>query len=160
VPARHGANALKNYVETHETVMEQFRREGFVESDTIDLVSAGNGLFHMEGEIRCLGGLVCTVEKWLETVDATDIGNPKIQTFRYSYNVSVSGMHNVFRYDNADHYRHADAHHRHAFDWQTGAQTPGSPAWIGKERWPVLGDVVREMSDWYWGHEAVLPRRA
>lgn len=158
MPSRHGANALKNYVETHETVMAQFYREGFVESDTLEIASAGKGLFHMEGEIRCLGGLVCTVDKWLETVDAADPENPGIRTFRYSYNVSVAGMHSVFRYDNADHHGHADAHHRHDFDWRTGATAVGSPRWVGEGDWPTLGDVLREMSEWYWAHEAQLRR--
>lgn len=135
MPSRHGPNALENYVATHETVMAQFYREGFVESDTLEIASAGKGLFHMEGEIRCLGGLVCTVDKWLETVDATDPENPGIRTFRYSYNVSVAGMHSVFRHDNADHHGHDDAHHRHEFDWRTGAAAAGSPRWI--RRGPV-----------------------
>jgi hypothetical protein len=153
VPPRHGPNTLRNYVATHETIMEQFFREGFVESDALELVAAGSGVLLMNGTISCKGGLVCTVEKWMETVGAPDRENPRIQTFRYSYNVSVSGLHNLFRYDNADHHGHEDSHHRHAFDPETGAQAPGSPEWIGAARWPTLGEVLREMSDWYWEHQ-------
>src|SRR3990172_2438968 len=48
--------------------------------------------------------------------------NPLVQTLLYSYNLSVQGWNNVFRYDNAHaHGAHADHHHRHAFDWRTGA---------------------------------------
>jgi hypothetical protein len=159
VPGRHGPNTLRHYVATHDTIMEQFHREGFVESDTLEIASVGDGIFQMEGQIACLGGLLCTVEKWLETVDVSDLGNPRVQTFSYSYNVSVAGMGNLFRYDNADHHGHPDQHHRHAYDWRTGTQPVDSPRWIGAAGWPTLGDVLREMSDWYWEHEGELPRR-
>lgn len=135
--------------------MEQFYREGFVESDALELASAGDGLFLLQGTVSCLGGLVCTVEKWMETVDDADPGNPRIKTFRYSYDVSLSGSCNLFRYDNADHHGHEDSHHRHEFDPVTGAQVAGSPKWIGAARWPTLGEVLREMSDWYWNRTSV-----
>jgi hypothetical protein len=121
------------------------------------MVSVGRGIFLMEGQVSCLGGLICTVGKWIETVDASDAENPRVQTFHYNYNVNVSGMGNLFRYDNADHHGHQDPHHRHACDWRTSKATK-PPEWIGEDRWPTLGDVLREMSDWYWERKGDLPR--
>lgn len=120
---KHGPNRLLSYLSIHETVMGQFARDGFVESDGIVLEPFGADALKIEGEIRCLGGLIVTVRKILRVLEGGEAdANPLVQTLLYSYNLSVQGWNNVFRYDNAHaHGAHADHHHRHAFDWRTGA---------------------------------------
>jgi len=154
VPGKHSPTSLRNYLSIHETVMQRFRRDGFVEFDDLALVPIGGGSIKMEGQIRCEGGLVCTVEKVLDVVDATDAENPLVLTVRYAYNVHVAGGHNLFRYDNVHGYPgHADASHRHAFDWPTGEV--GEVTWTGDE-WPTLGEVLEEMREWFWTHRSEL----
>lgn len=152
--AKHSPNDLRSYLEIHETVMQRLRREGFVESDDLSLAPLGGGDIKMEGQIRCEGGLVCSVEKILAIVDATDPHRPLVQTVRFAYNVHVGGHHNLFRYDNVHrHPGHPDASHRHAFDWRTGEAGP--VRWIGPD-WPTLGEVLEEMRTWFWEHRDEL----
>lgn len=151
---KHSPNTLRNYLSIHETVMQRFRRDGFVDFDDLELVPLGAGSIKLEGQIRCEGGLVCTVEKLLTIVDATDAENPLVQTVRFAYNVSIAGRHNLFRYDNVHGYPgHADASHRHSFDRRTGEAE--EVTWIGGE-WPTLGEVLEEMRQWYWTHRGEL----
>lgn len=152
--AKHGPNSLRNYLSIHETVMGQFDRDGFVDVSALELEPLGAGAIKMVGEIRCQGGLVCTVEKVLAVVDRTNPDDPLIQTDRYAYNVHVAGHGNLFRYDNVHkHPGHADENHRHAFDWRTGEQI--GITWVGPD-WPTLGEVLAEMREWYWAHSAEL----
>ena len=151
---KHSPNTLRSYLAIHETVMQRLRRDGFVESDDLSVVPLGGGAIMMEGQIRCEGGLVCTVEKILAIVDATDGDNPLVQTVRFAYNVHVAGHHNLFRYDNVHAYQgHADASHRHAFDWRTGEA--GEIRWVGSS-WPTLGEVLEEARAWFWEHRQEL----
>ncbi len=151
---KHSPNALRSYLEIHETVMERFRREGFVEIDALEVYPLGASNLKMEGQISCEGGLVCRVEKLLEVVDANNPNNPLVQTVRYAYNVHLAGGRNLFRYDNAHrHAGHGDENHCHAFDWRTGAAL--SVRWTGAD-WPTLGEVLSEMRDWYWQNRAAL----
>lgn len=139
--------------------MEQFCRDGFVEGDDLELVPFGAGVLKLEGKIRCVGGLVVTVRKLLEIVGSVSEAdalaeNAPVQTFSYSYNVSIEGGHSVFRYDNAHpHPGHPDAHHRHEFD-KAGSALPLQ--WVGEARWPTLGQVIAEARSWYWAHRDEL----
>ncbi len=151
---KHSPNTLRNYLAIHETALQRLSRDGFVESHDLSLVPLGGGAIMMEGKIQCEGGLVCTVEKILAIVDATDGDNPLVQTARFAYNVHVAGHHNLFRYDNVHAYKgHADASHRHAFDWRTGEA--GEIRWVGAE-WPTLGEVLEEARGWFWEHRQEL----
>jgi hypothetical protein len=107
----------------------KFRSTELVGDDTIGLYAYENDLL-MQGEIACIGMIVVGVWKLLEYTH--DAGcDAKMQTVSYSYNVSIRGMNNVFRYDNQHaewlYPRHQDEHHRHAFDWQTGDEFRDSP---------------------------------
>jgi hypothetical protein len=42
---------------------------------------------------------------------------------------------------------HEDAHHKHEFDWATGAEIAGSPKWCGVEGWPTLFDFVMKVAE-------------
>ncbi len=120
--SKHGPNRLLAYIEIHETVLAKLRRGGFVESDNLELLPLPGDVLHMEGEVRCAGGLVITVDKYLRIVDGAGTADPTVQTYSYAYNVSLAGRGNVFRYDNAhDHAGHRDRHHRHQYDHRTGA---------------------------------------
>jgi hypothetical protein len=115
----------------------------------------------MLGEISCLGGIVLRVEKCLGIVEGQGM-DALIQTAWYSYNASVRGAYNIFRYDNQDEdfsFRpgHQDAHHKHLFDWQTGDET--GLEWIGSEAWPTLGQVIEELHQWYWSNRILLPSK-
>jgi hypothetical protein len=111
--------------------MEALRAEGFVQGDSLEWY-AGGGLLWLEGEIACCGNIVINVKKALEIVDASDPDNPDVQTFLYAYNAHIRGHGNISRYDNEHaHPGHADAHHKHVYDWHSGEQIAGSPfEWI------------------------------
>ncbi len=143
---RHGPCRLDRYVSVHETVLEQFRTEGFVNGDTLAFLDFGPFL-ELAGEIGCAGRIVVKVWKRLEYSGEGDI--PFVRTVRYSYHVSVQHAGSLFRYDDAHPYPgHADAHHRHQYGWPNPGQVDGSPAWVGAARWPTLGEVIREAADW------------
>ena len=152
---RHGPCRFDRYVSIHETVLDQFRTEGFVNGDTLEFFDLGP-LLEIAGEIGCAGRIVVKVWKLLEYSGGGEL--PFVRTVRYSYNVSVRNAGNVFRYDNAHAYDgHADAHHRHEYDWPRPGQVDGSPVWIGAARWPTLGEVIREAADWRAANRDRLP---
>lgn len=151
---KHSPNGLRSYLDIHETVLQRFEREGFIDAHDIEVTALGGGAIEISGQIRCEGGLVCTVEKTLQIVDASNSDDPAVQTVAYAYNVHVVGHHNLLRYDNVHTYPgHGDASHRHAFDWRTGEVEEIS--WVGPE-WPTLGEVLDEMRQWYWLHRDEL----
>lgn len=157
-PPKHGASRFSRYLEIHETVLAQYRGQGFVDGDAIKVERFGRRLL-MQGEIACRGNIVIAVEKMLEVCDREP--DPLVQTVWYAYNVYVKGKWNVFRYDNQHpHWQypgHHDEHHRHAFDWETGDELRGSPEWIGAARWPTLGEVIEEARQWHADNYARLP---
>lgn len=139
--------------------MEQFRDEGFVDGDTLAFNPIGGGILLLEGEVACKGTIVIQVFKSLEILpNQGDCADPLVQSIRYSYNAFVQGVGNIMRNDNAhSHLGHGDAHHRHVFDWKTKTEKPGSPFWIGEDKWPTLGDFIADARDWYWENHADLP---
>lgn len=133
------------------------RADGFVGEDTLTLESIGAGLLAMTGEIACLGGIVMRVEKYLDVLEGESL-DAYVRTFEYKYNAFVRRNNNILRYDNSHTYPgHADAHHKHLYDWKTGDHIPGFPVWVGEEGWPTLGEVMEELRIWYWENREELP---
>lgn len=157
-PPQHRPNRLKSYLETHETVLAQLRRDGFVGEDNISL-SAGSEQLLMFGEIACLGGIVIRVEKALRILERNG-SRSLVETDWYAYNVSVRNVANIFRYDNQDvdftfREGHQDRHHKYVFDWTTGDEQ--EVQWVGADNWPKLNQVIEEALDWYWENRNKLP---
>lgn len=138
--------------------MEQFKHEGFIGCETLEFKALW-GALRLQGEIGCLGNIVIGVDKYIDIVGGYG-RTGTVQTKWYAYNVFIRNGYNIFRYDNQDQelFRngHLDQHHKHLFDWRTGQEMPGSPVWIGEEGWLNLGEVIREVSDWYWIHKNEL----
>lgn len=146
---KHGPNVLSKYIEIHETVMDRYVRDGFVEFNGVNFESLGAGIILVEGAISCEGGLLCRVEKTLQVVVGGDESDPLVQTVKYAYNVSLSGYGNLFRYDNVHvHAGHHGPNHRHGFDFGTRAETVTET----RAEWPTLGEVLEEMRQWHWDH--------
>ena len=157
-PPKHLPCPLLHYLQTHDTVIRQFRDDGFVGADTLSLELFAPSTIFLGGQIGCLGRIVIGVEKLLSVLDSSD--NPNVQTETYSYHVGVKPIASLFRYDNShQHVGHPDPHHRHAFVWSGHEQRPDSPTWIGADNWPTLGDVIAESRAWYWEHYEGLQNR-
>ena len=157
---RHGPNRFSSYTRIHETVIRQFIDTGFIGSENLEFSSLPYK-FRLKGEIACLGDIIISVDKMLEVIDFVN-GDPMVQTLWYAYNARVKSCGNFLRYDNQDpdYLRpgHGDDHHKHMFDWRDGIEYPGSPYWVGKKEWPVLGAVITEVQDWYWANKLLLPQ--
>lgn len=146
--------------------MVQLRATTFVGADTLRLI-AQPSLILMVGDIGCLGNIRITVEKYLaiQTPEATPSDviegrdhDIEVQTIVYVYHASVCDHGAILRYDNNHPWpKHADEHHAHRFDWRNRDDDSGRVEWIGAERWPSLGDVVREVCDWYYVNRDELP---
>lgn len=156
---KHQPSRFGRYQEVHNTVISQFQARSFVGPETLVFDPAAYGIL-LKGEIGCRGNIVVNVDKFIEILDGSG-ETAIVQTRWYSYNVFVRGYYNIFRYDNqdADYLRqgHLDEHHKHHFDWRIGRELHGSPEWIGADKWPTLGNVLEEVEDWYWTHQAELP---
>lgn len=154
---RHAPNRFKSYQQIHETVINRYRQD-FIEHETIHFDPYPDG-YLISGQIFALDGIVITVEKFLEILGGSD-DNAIVQTRWYSYNASLQGRFNILRYDNQDedYLRpgHLDEHHKHVFDWKTGAEVQGSPFWVGHDGWPTLGDVINELQGWYYDNLSEL----
>lgn len=145
--------------------MAQLRETQFVGADTLKLVAWPSRLL-MIGDIGCLGGIRISVEKYLRIMTpgatASDViagdHDIEVQTFAYAYHAAVEGCGMVLRYDN-NHGRpgHLDWHHVHRGDWRSKDDDTGVVEWIGEHRWPTLGDVIRELSNWYEAVRDELP---
>lgn len=165
---RHGAIFYSSYIEIHETVMQQFRERHFIGHDTLEFIPI-SPTYYLQGRIFCLGQIIIDVEKALHPEFLVGCSDPMVRTKWYAYNVSLQGAGNIFRYDNQDkdYLRpgHDDDHHKHTFNIVTSdlnkiTQTIEhihSPVWIGRHRWPTLGDVLAEIEAWYWENYSFLP---
>lgn len=156
--SKHCPNRFSNYLKVHTTVIDQFKARDFIGSENLSFQSLDKNIF-LEGEIACLGRILVTVHKKLKIVDHE---KQLVQTSCYAYNASIQGAGNLFRYDNQDEdfaFRpgHKDEHHRHDFDWKTDTECIDSPKWIGVDGWLTLGEVIQELSDWYWKSKEDLP---
>ncbi|NJK29085.1 MAG: hypothetical protein HC790_11090 [Acaryochloridaceae cyanobacterium CSU_3_4] len=142
----------------HQTVMEKYNCDGFVCDNNIELKKFEYE-FQMIGEIGCLGNIIISVNKKMSILHyAGKI--PVVETKRYSYNVSVRGGYNLFRYDNTHtegrYPGHPDDHHKHEYDFITGRPLHQIPKWIGADNWPHLGSVIGEAQVWYWENQKLI----
>lgn len=135
--------------------MQQFVREGIVESDTLEFADLGNGFLLLEGRIWCLGGAYIDVWKLLKIVDGEG-RTARVQTCRYNYNAALPRVGNIFRYDSADEFH--PEHHVHRFDTLAGDRD-GTREPVDENEYPTLGEVIRELANWYYDHSAELRAR-
>lgn len=153
--ARHGPNRLLDYLTTHETVVRRFEDDGLVEEDGLEFVPAAEGRYLFQGYILLRDRrLKVTVTKLLETVGSGNPDDPMVQTVAYSYNVSIIGHGNVFRYcsphdENDDPIDHHRQHHRHQYDPLGSDRLRSTVSLITDGDWPTLGQVVQEADAWY-----------
>ncbi len=149
MPGKHGPNRLSSYIEVHETVMMHLHRGGIVISDSLVFTPLRESIL-LEGRVHCLGGVTIDVRKVLSILER-DGANSLVQTVHYSYNVSLEGFGNLFRYDSphATHNRH---HHVHRYQVPE-SDKDGSVEFIhDDEQIPTLGEVIGEAMDWYYRH--------
>ena len=157
VPAKHGPARYASYVEIQKSVIGQLIGQGFVAFDETKFTFLTREMVLLFGHLGCSGGIVVGVEKYLQVSGELD-GSPLVQTSQYSYNVWLQGGYNLLRYDNSHvHPGHPDKHHKHEFDWRTGAELSHSPICIGAAAWPTLGEVLHETRDWYYANAMLLP---
>ena len=144
---KHGPNRLSNYVDVHETVMEHLLRGGLVISDNLVFTPLRDTIL-IEGHVDCLGGIKVDVHKALRIL-VGEGPDALVQTVRYSYNVSIEGRGNVFRYD-SPHETHNKKHHVHRYDVMN-RDVVGTVAFTEHESdIPTLGDVIEEAVEWYF----------
>jgi hypothetical protein len=156
-PAKHSPTKFSTYVSIHENWMDKLRAKDFIREDSLQFTFLEAGLLKIEGEISCRGNIAVRVEKTLIVLEdeATD---PLVQTILYAYNASVRGHKSFLRYNNLHRLPgHKDDHHKNFFDWKTEEHLPGSPAWVGENGWPTLGEYIEEVEQWYWRHREELP---
>lgn len=135
--------------------MRRFVDDGLVEEDGLEFLSGAHGQYVFDGHVILRDGrLKVTVAKVLESTDDGDSANPMVQTIAYSYNVSIIGHGNVFRYcsphdENDDTIDHHKQHHRHQYDPFGPDRFKNQVTLIEDGNWPTLGQVVQEADQWY-----------
>jgi hypothetical protein len=148
------------YSEREATILDQFRKEGFVRAEDLTFLLLRPRILR-RGLIDCLGNVEITVfEKHM--IVGGEPANPLVDRIKYSYNVSVAGRGNVFRY-NSPHGDHPEGdprreHHVHRFDpfAPEPADTETVEVISEEADRPGLGDVLREAADWYYDHAGEL----
>jgi hypothetical protein len=156
VGKKHGPNRLSNYLETHDTVMQQFVTRGFVLSNELSFWPYGQGLFVLAGDVRCLGHFTLRIAKVLEVVGG-EPGNRLVQTAAYSYNGFLEGLGNILRYDSPHDPAHRPFHHVHRYRVLEG-DTDGTVEEIAEDAWPTIGDVLMELEEFYYENFGRLPQ--
>ncbi|NTW52991.1 MAG: hypothetical protein HGB22_10460 [Chlorobiaceae bacterium] len=116
--------------------MHKYKCDGFVIYEGL-LITPLRKAILITGTIECSGGLKVEVQKRLDILDQED-RNPLVQTVSYSYNVFLTGVGNVFRYD-SPHKDHNQQHHVHRYDVLNAGNTV-AVTYIGdEENIPTLG---------------------
>jgi len=162
--SKHAPARFHSYITAHDNHMAQLRATQFVGADTLSLV-AWPGRLVMVGDIGCLGNITISVEKYLKVItpDATPDHvlagdhDVEVQTYIYSYRAGVRGHGTIVRVDNNHVWPgHPDEHHKHHCNWRSDDDS-GEVEWLGEERWPTLGEFVREVMEWHGTHREELP---
>lgn len=139
--SKHGANSWDDYLNVHQRRIADFIGH-FIIEDRVEFNRTASQVL-WEGEILCAGGIEIHVRK--RQLIRYRHGRPWVHTVDYSYQVMRREARHVtpmFRYDNAAHYDHPDAHHRHQFDANGREILPATH--VGESGWPTLGDVIEE----------------
>lgn len=136
--ARHGWNALEDYLHVLERVIED---DPFViEHSLSTYMSSENG--DISGDIVCHGDIIVNVLKYLE-IEEYD-GKPYARTVKYSYHARYEGGPDILRYDNAHTEGDVRANHKH--DYRSGEEVVTD---LGND-WPHLSDVLAELRALVW----------
>src|SRR6266487_818023 len=85
---RHGPNRFGNYLQIHQTRMQQYLRGEFVFADSVTFAAPAGGYILVAGEIKCLGGIRIAVNKRLKILSGKG-ANATVQTSEYHYNAFV-----------------------------------------------------------------------
>lgn len=149
---RHGPNRLQRYLEIHTTVMAKMLYSGLVVEDGLELPNGADGELVIVGDLLLRDRVLkVTVVKSLQVLEETDPSNPDVQTSSYSYNVSLVGHGNVFRYC-SPHSDHNEYHHRHQYD-PFGSHPEANTVTDCGDDWPTLSEVIEEAEEWYWANK-------
>lgn len=141
---RHGWNSWDGYLAVHQKRLADFHGH-FLLEDRLTFTRTRDTVF-WSGELLCADGIEIHVTK-RQTVRERR-GRTEVQTTDYSYQVlrrTGSSVRPLFRYDNAAHHDHPDAHHRHRYD-EAGVEID-PPEHVGRSGWPTMGDVIDEAHD-------------
>jgi len=148
---------LKEYFQTLNTILGQFRDNDFVESDSLEIERFYDSIVH-SGEIALQGRLVLTVVENFSLATGVD-DSIVIVPDRYSYNLTLRGHNNVFRFDNSHpefiHPGLSSEHQKHLFDWRTGRELPDSP--VSSQGHPAIHDVLCDAREWHGNHFGEIP---
>ena len=141
---RHGWNSLEDYLYQYHRRLEDYF--GFIEDYTFSaelVFEYERNIVSINMEIFCTNKTKITVVK---TAAVKLQGNKLLaKTEDYSYNASIPGEGNVFRYDNAHiHNGHKTKHHKHTFQIP-GIEDNNSPIPIDDDKWPHLHQIVEEL---------------
>lgn len=143
---KRSPHRLQSYLDTHHAHMDSLRREGTVGGDTIEWGPAGGSDFRLHGEIACIGDIVISVDKTLE-IQSGNGHQALVLGALYKYNAHLAGNGVIVRYDNVHkHNGHRDEYHKHDGDPFAGTEHPA--VWVGRDNWPTLADVIREVRGW------------
>lgn len=133
--------------------MARHREDGLVidTCDTLTFESIGGGVISLCGEIRCVGDISIDVEKYLAIVDGEGHAT-RVQTFKFTYDVHINKIGNIFRYCSA-HPDHNKQTHVHRYDvFGTGEEDAKGFRFLNDEEWPNLSQVIIEAAGFYYDH--------
>ena len=149
---------LDRYKRIHDQNMAHLEMAGFVIQNHLKFLETRHEVL-LYGQVVCISPILLKVNKKLSILDR-DNKIPVVKSRTYEYNVSLTGMHNLFRYDNThrgDRYSgHFDDFHKHEFDIRTGIQRHESPIWVGEHQWPTLDQVIEEACAFYFDHKLLI----
>jgi len=124
--------------------LDALRAGRFLVDDRVKRAESSSGALTFRGRLYFEHGLI------LEFSIAFEQRGEEILPVQSGYHAAFADPHlAIFRYDDAHpHPGHPDHLHKHVFD-PPGAPDPGTVVWIGRDNWPTLFDVVRELEDWW-----------
>lgn len=130
--SKHGANSWDDYLHVHQHRIADFI--GHFSLDDRLAFTRTQTQVSWEGEILCADGIEIHVRK--RQLITYRRGRPWVRTVDYSYQViqrQAGDATPMFRYDNAGHFDHPDAHHRHQFDVNDREILPATH--VGESGW-------------------------
>jgi hypothetical protein len=153
---RHGPHRFDHYEKVHDSNMQMLAAEGFVLDDDLRFQPLGDQQIALTGVVRCQGQILVEVEKILE-VQSGRGHTAFVQTTAYRYHAQVLGVGNILRYENSD---HNQFDHVHRYDPIRGDRKGTFQRIEDKNAVPTLGDVLRELRDWYEANAESLGKQA